>query len=90
MEYCDLKRDRGSARSKGYAYVNFSTPEVAALAIEQLHGTEFPPHSGYRIKVRRALHPPLPVSAGLCRSPRICACGAGASAAPAARRPCAS
>jgi hypothetical protein len=54
MEYCDLKKDRATGKSKGYAYVNFSTPEAAALAIEQLHGTEFPPHSGSRIKVRAA------------------------------------
>ncbi|KAG1678862.1 hypothetical protein FOA52_003530 [Chlamydomonas sp. UWO 241] len=51
MEYCDLKKDRVTGKSKGFAYVNYSTPDSAATAIEQLNGIEFPPHSGHRIKV---------------------------------------
>lgn len=54
MEYCDLKKDRASGKSKGYAYINYSTPEAAAAALEQLNGIEFPPHSGHRIKVMYA------------------------------------
>eukprot|EP00887_Chlorella_sp_A99_P005987 scaffold27.g5987.t1 len=51
MEYCDLKKDRGSGRSKGYAYVNYGSAEAAAAAQVQLNGIEFPPASGYRLKV---------------------------------------
>eukprot|EP00891_Asterochloris_glomerata_P003567 jgi/Astpho2/3567/Aster-x0169 len=51
MEYCDLKRDRVTGQSKGYAYVNYSTADAAAAAVEQLNGLEFPPHSGQRLKV---------------------------------------
>jgi RNA recognition motif-containing protein len=51
MEYCDLKRDRATGRSKGYAYVNYSTPEAAGAAQAQLNGIEFPLGSGYRLKV---------------------------------------
>ena len=53
MEYCDLKRDRVTGQSKGYAYVNYSTADAAAAAVEQLNGLEFPPHSGQRLKVGR-------------------------------------
>ena len=53
MDYCDLKRDRVTGQSKGYAYVNYSTADAAAAAVEQLNGLEFPPHSGQRLKVRR-------------------------------------
>lgn len=51
MEYCDLKKDRATGRSKGYAYVNYFTQEGAAAAQAQLNGIEFPPVSGYRLKV---------------------------------------
>lgn len=51
MEYCDLKKERATGKSKGYCYVNYSTPEAAGSAVEQLNGMEFPPHSGHRIKV---------------------------------------
>lgn len=51
MEYCDLKKDRATGKSKGFCYINYSTPEAASAAIEQLNGAEFPPHSGHRIKV---------------------------------------
>ena len=57
MEYCDLKRDRVTGQSKGYAYVNYSTADAAAAAVEQLNGLEFPPHSGQRLKVQcRGFH----------------------------------
>ncbi len=36
---------------QGYCYVNYSTPDAAAAAVEQLNGIEFPAHSGHRIKV---------------------------------------
>jgi RNA recognition motif-containing protein len=51
MEYCDLKRDKASGQSKGFCYVNYSTPEAAIQAMEQLNGFEYPPHSGHRLKV---------------------------------------
>ncbi|GAX83551.1 hypothetical protein CEUSTIGMA_g10976.t1 [Chlamydomonas eustigma] len=51
MEYCDLKKDRTTGRSKGFCYINYSTQEAAAAAIEQFNGVEFPPQSGHRIKV---------------------------------------
>jgi RNA recognition motif-containing protein len=51
MEYCDLKKDRMTGRSKGYAYVAFVAPESAAAAAAQLNGIEFPPGSGYKLKV---------------------------------------
>lgn len=54
MEYCDLKKDRATGKSKGFCYINYSTPDAAAAAIEQLNGAEFPPHSGHRIKVMYA------------------------------------
>lgn len=54
MEYCDLKKDRVSGKSKGFCYINYSTPEAAQAAIDQLNGAEFPPHSGHRIKVMYA------------------------------------
>jgi hypothetical protein len=37
--------------TQGYAYINYSTPEAAAAAVEHLNGIEFPLHSGNRIKV---------------------------------------
>lgn len=51
MEYCDLKKDRVTGKSKGFAYVNYSTQESAHAAVEQMNGMEFPPHTGHRIKV---------------------------------------
>jgi RNA recognition motif-containing protein len=54
MEYCDLKKDRLSGRSKGYAYVSYATPEAAAAAQAQLNGADFPAGSGYRLKVGAA------------------------------------
>lgn len=54
MEYCDLKKERQTGLSKGFAYVNYSTPEAAAAAIAQLHGIEFPVGSGHSLKVMYA------------------------------------
>ncbi|KAJ9513161.1 hypothetical protein QJQ45_029346 [Haematococcus lacustris] len=51
MEYCDLKKDRATGRSKGYCYVNYSSPESAMAAVAHLNGIEFPAHTGNRIKV---------------------------------------
>ena len=53
MEYCQLKRDRVTGLSKGYAYVGYSTADAAAAAVAQLNGLEFPPHSGRPLKVQR-------------------------------------
>ena len=50
MEYLDLKRDRVTGRSKGYAYVNYLTPAAAAAAQSQLNGIEYPPGTGSRLK----------------------------------------
>ena len=53
--------------SKGFCYVNYSSREAAAAALDTLNGIEWPPASGARIKVRAAAagcirkHPtPLP------------------------------
>eukprot|EP01025_Chloroclados_australasicus_P049946 TRINITY_DN5708_c1_g1_i12.p3 TRINITY_DN5708_c1_g1~~TRINITY_DN5708_c1_g1_i12.p3 ORF type:complete len:314 (-),score=54.90 TRINITY_DN5708_c1_g1_i12:3080-4021(-) len=54
MEYCDLKRDRITGKSKGYAYVNYSTTEAAQAAIGQLNGMDFPQGSGQQLKVMLA------------------------------------
>ncbi|GMH37093.1 hypothetical protein BSKO_04966 [Bryopsis sp. KO-2023] len=51
MEYCDLKKDKRTGKSKGYCYVNYSTHEAAGAAVQHLNGIEFPPHSGHRLKV---------------------------------------
>ncbi len=51
MEYLDLKRDRVTGRSKGYAYVNYTTPAAASAAQAQLNGIEYPPGTGSRLKV---------------------------------------
>ncbi|EFA86270.1 hypothetical protein PPL_00832 [Heterostelium album PN500] len=49
MEYCDLKKDKVSNKSKGFAYVNYSTPQAALLAKNELNGIKYPP--GYSLKV---------------------------------------
>lgn len=54
MEYLDLKRDSATGRSKGFAFVAYSTLEAASAARTNLDGIEFPFGSGYRIKVRYA------------------------------------
>ena len=60
MEYLNLKRDRVTGRSKGYAYVNYLNLESAALAQAQLNGIEFPQGSGCMLKVLFAA--PLTIS----------------------------
>ena len=40
-----------TGRSKGYAYVSYLAPEAAAAAAAQLNGIDFPPQSGYKLKV---------------------------------------
>jgi len=57
MEYLDLKRDRSSGRSKGYAYVNYHNIESAKAAQLQLNGIEFPQGSGCQLKVLFAAPP---------------------------------
>ncbi|KAF6259639.1 hypothetical protein COO60DRAFT_988185 [Scenedesmus sp. NREL 46B-D3] len=54
MEYCDLKRDKATGKSKGYCYVNYSTPNAAAAAVNELNGIEFPVGRGFRLKVMYA------------------------------------
>jgi len=54
LEYVDLKRDRLSGRSKGYAYVNYADAAAAAAAQTQLNGIEYPPGSGCPLKVMYA------------------------------------
>eukprot|EP01133_Synstelium_polycarpum_P010596 gene10596-12330_t len=49
MEYCDLKKDKVSNKSKGFAYVNYSTPQAALLAKNELNGIKYPP--GFSLKV---------------------------------------
>ena len=60
MEYLNLKRDRVTGRSKGYAYVNYLNLESATLAQAQLNGIEFPQGSGCMLKVLFAA--PLTIS----------------------------
>jgi len=60
MEYINLKRDRVTGRSKGYAYVNYYTLDSAKAAQAQLNGIEFPKGSGTMLKVLFAA--PLTVS----------------------------
>lgn len=57
MEYLDLKRDRSTGRSKGYAYVNYHAIESAKAAQAQLNGIEFPQGSGCQLKVLFAAPP---------------------------------
>jgi len=71
MEYCDLKINKATMESKGFCYVNYSTPQAAAFAMDHMDGAEFPPHSGFTLKVVWAdakgvpstgLLPPLPAA----------------------------
>ncbi|EGC31849.1 hypothetical protein DICPUDRAFT_8590, partial [Dictyostelium purpureum] len=49
MEYCDLKKDKNNGKSKGFAYVNYSTPAAALMAKNELNGIKYPP--GHTLKV---------------------------------------
>eukprot|EP01132_Coremiostelium_polycephalum_P004716 gene4716-5890_t len=49
MEYCDLKKDKITNKSKGFAYVNYSTPQSALMAMKELNGIKYPP--GHSLKV---------------------------------------
>lgn len=60
MEYLDLKRDRLSGRSKGFAYVKYYSLDSAKAAQASLNGMEFPQGSGCMLKVLFAA--PLNVS----------------------------
>jgi len=51
MEYCDLKRNKQTDESKGFAYINYSTPQAAMMAKEQMDGFDFPHNSGSVLKV---------------------------------------
>lgn len=65
MEYCDLKKDKQTGESKGFAYINYSTPQSAMMAKEQMDGFEFPPGSILKVMFAEPLgmkggasHPP--------------------------------
>ena len=45
FDFCDLKYDKLTGESTGFAFVNFMTPQAAACAINHLDGAEFPPGS---------------------------------------------
>eukprot|EP01119_Soliformovum_irregulare_P024111 TRINITY_DN8572_c0_g1_i1.p1 TRINITY_DN8572_c0_g1~~TRINITY_DN8572_c0_g1_i1.p1 ORF type:complete len:505 (-),score=104.98 TRINITY_DN8572_c0_g1_i1:135-1469(-) len=49
MEYCDLKTDRTSGHSKGFAFVKYATLQAAQMAKKCLNGSEFP--EGQTLKV---------------------------------------
>lgn len=59
LVHVDLKRDRATGRSKGFAYVTYMSPEAAALAQVQLNGIEYPPGMGMRLKVLFAEPPDM-------------------------------
>lgn len=42
MEYCDLKKNKQTGESKGFAYINYSTPQAALMAKDQMDGYEYP------------------------------------------------
>jgi len=65
MEYCDLKVNKTTMESKGFCYVNYSTPQAAAFAMDHMDGAEFPPHSGFTLKVVWADAKGVPSSAAL-------------------------
>jgi len=49
MEYCDLKKNKQTDESKGFAYINYSTPQAALMAKDQMDGFEFPPGSVLKV-----------------------------------------
>jgi RNA recognition motif-containing protein len=49
MEYCDLKKDKQTGESKGFAYINYSTPQAAMMAKDQMDGFEFPPGAVFKV-----------------------------------------
>jgi len=49
MEYCDLKKNKQTNESKGFAYVNYSSPQAAMMAKDQMDGFEFPPGSVLKV-----------------------------------------
>jgi RNA recognition motif-containing protein len=59
LVHVDLKRDRVTGKSKGFAYVTYMSPEAAALAQVHLNGIEYPPGMGMRLKVLFAEPPDL-------------------------------
>lgn len=61
MEYCDLKKNKQTGESKGFAYVNYSTPQSAAMAQESLNGMEFPPGHMLKVVFAEPLVSPTPV-----------------------------
>lgn len=42
MEYCDLKKNKQTGESKGFAYINYSTPQAALMAKDHMDGYEYP------------------------------------------------
>lgn len=49
MEYCDLKKNKQTGESKGFAYINYSTPQAALMAKDQMDGYEFPPGNALKV-----------------------------------------
>lgn len=71
MEYCDLKKNKQTGESKGFAYINYSTPQAAMMARDYLDGYEFPHGSGSHLKVLFA--DPLGVKGGPNEHPSVSA-----------------
>jgi RNA recognition motif-containing protein len=49
MEYCDLKKNKQTGEAKGIAFINYSTPQAALMAKDQMDGYEFPPGSALKV-----------------------------------------
>ena len=86
MEYLNLKRDRVTGRSKGYAYVNYFSLESATLAQAQLNGIEFPQGSGCMLKVLFAAPLTISSSSRQAESLRALSVSSGNSGADLAQR----
>eukprot|EP00798_Chlamydomonas_sp_ICE-L_P014534 gene14534-20568_t len=54
MEHCDLKVDPNTGLSNGYCFVNYSTPEMASRAAEELNGYCFVNYSTPEMASRAA------------------------------------